>query len=344
MRVEHVGIRAISVAVPRRRVRCSDFGELFGVKEVSRIVASSGISELRIVEEGQTASDLCAEAALPLLENRRDGIRAVVFVSQTPDYILPATGAALQHRLGLPQDIVAYDVSSGCTGYLHGLSLASMLSSASGGDVLLCAGDAISGYVSERDRSLRLIMGDAGSATLVGPSEGSSLPFRFYTDGSRGDALIIPAGASRTPATEENAIPTERENGNWRSDRHLFMDGMGIMRFALSDVSRLVKETLNETKEAIDTHVFHQANKFIVDALTKNLKLPPESVPLAVDGYGNTGPASIPLALCHAFADGGRNPGRTLLAGFGVGLSAATVVADLSRTAILPVLEAGSRS
>ena len=339
--VKNAQIKAVAAAVPKKKIRCSDLNEIFGAREVARAVEVSGISELRIVEEGQTASDLCAAAAEALLPDSGLDMRGIVFVSQTPDFIFPATGAILQDRLGLPQDIVTYDVNSGCTGYIHGLLLASLLSSASGGDILLLSGDSLSRHICEQDRSLRLIMGDGGSATIVGPSEGESLPFRFFTDGSRSHCLIIPDGGSRRPATKESALVKEREGGNWRSDLHFFMDGMEVMKFALTDAVRLLRETLSEWGQPLDTYLIHQANKLIVESLVKKLKLPPESVPLAVDGYGNTGPASIPLTLCHAFSTVDKNPGKCLLAGFGVGLTAGTVIADLSSTVVHPVIEVG---
>ena len=339
-KVEGVAVKAVSTAVPRKIIRCHDFDDLFGIREISRIERSSGISALRVAEEGQTASDLCVEATGPLLKSGVEGIRGVVFVSQTPDYILPATSATLQDRLGLRQDTVTFDINGGCTGYVHGLFLAALLASSLQGNVLVCAGDVISKHISERDRSLKLIMGDAGSSTIVGPSGGEGMDFSFFTDGSRKESLMIAAGGARHPATEESALVTERENGNWRSDQDLFMDGLEIMKFALSDVVRLVRAAAPE-ETRIDTYVFHQANKFIVEALAKNLKVPFEKVPLAVDGYGNTGPASIPLALCHTFGGEGSDPGRTLLTGFGVGLTAGTIMTDLSKTRIYPVHGAG---
>lgn len=335
-KVEKVSIKAVSVTVPGKKIRCSDFDEMFGTKEVARISRSSGISELRIVENGQTTSDLCVEAATPLLGRFKETIGGIVFVSQTPDYILPSTSSTLQNRLGLKKDIVTYDINSGCTGYVHGLYIAALMAASLNGDILVCAGDTISRHISEKDRSLKLIMGDAGSSTIVGPSVGKKMGFSFFTDGSRFNSLIIPAGGVRYPATEDNAAVTERENGNWRSDQHLFMDGLEIMKFALSDVVKLVQEAKSEETD-IETYVFHQANKFIVEALAKNLKIPNEKAPLAVDGYGNTGSSSIPLAICHTFANIDNNPGKSLLVGFGVGLSAGTVIADLSDTMIYPV-------
>lgn len=325
-------VKSIASAIPKDIQLNSDFAELFGSKEIARISKSSGISSLRVSKQ-HTASDLCQEAAQLLLNDTdRSEIKGIVFVSQTPDFILPATSCTLQNRLGLPTDIVTYDVNGGCCGFIHGLHLASMLSESHNGDILLLCGDTITKHISPKDRSLRLIMGDAGTAALVGRSDAEASPFRFYTDGTRYRSLIIPAGGMRNPTNEENGLVTERENGNLRSDQNLFMDGMEIMKFALSDVVSLIKETFGEIQSTVDTFVFHQANKFIVEALAKNLGLPKEKVPLAVEGYGNTGSASIPLALCHHFSQGLNNPGKTLMVGFGVGLTCGAAVCDLSET------------
>ncbi len=341
--ISGVTIKSISACVPQNKVDLASFYDIFGEKEVQRIVASSGISSIRVATQSETTSDMCVKASEIVLEKRdRASIGAIVFVSQTPDYILPATAATLQNRLDLPKSVVTYDVCSGCTGYIHGLFLSAMLSSSMSCDVLLCTGDTISKHISDQDRSLRLIMGDAGTASIIGPAADKEMFFRFFTDGSRYSSLIIPAGGARDPYNEKNASVTERENGNSRSDRHLFMDGMEIMKFALSDVARLVGQSMKDEREEIDIYAFHQANKFIVDALSKNLKLDKEKVLLAVDGYGNTGPASIPVALCHCLANSEKNinhRGKGLFAGFGVGLSAGTAVVDLAECDICPVVE-----
>lgn len=340
-----VGIKEIAVVVPKNRIHFSDLAPLFGEREISRIVANSGISSVRVCPEGQTASDLCVEAAGALGEGfDKERVNTIVFVSQTPDYIMPPTSPIIQDRLGVPNSVVTFDINSGCAGYVQGLYLAAMTAASSGGDVLLFAGDAIGRYISEKDRSLRLILGDAGSATIVSPVTGSKMRFDFLTDGSRFKSLIIPAGGARTPCTDKNSAVTEREGGNWRSDQHMFMDGMEIMKFVLHDVKNFLSGLLHGDEE-YDTYVFHQANRFIVESLAKKLNLPLEKVPLVVDGYGNTNSATIPLALCATYDSGEKqSPRNVFMSGFGVGLSAGAVITDLSNTVIHPVIEGGGAS
>ncbi len=180
IKIEDIAIKSVSVVVPDQELVCKELGGLFGEKEIKRIVTSSGISRLRISEKNQTASDLCFESAQVLIkDNNLEEIKGIVFVSQTPDFILPSTSATLQSRLGLSSNVVTFDINGGCTGYIHGLYLAVLSASSINGDVLLLAGDTISRHICEKDRSLRLIMGDAGSATIVGPSAGKEMAFSF---------------------------------------------------------------------------------------------------------------------------------------------------------------------
>lgn len=337
--IDGVGVKAISAAVPGEERGYADLLRITSEKEAQRICASTGINSIRVSSEGQTAADLCEVAARKIIDKTdKNRIVGLVFVSQTPDYIMPATSCVLQHRLELSSDIVCYDVNAGCTGFVKGLHLASMIASSARGDVLLLAGDTMSKHVSPLDHSLYLLMGDAGSAALITPQDGKSIIFNMKTFGDGYESLIIPAGGSREPISSATGIMKERENGNSRSDEHLYMDGMGIMVFALTKAAPLIKQELKALDREPDTILVHQANKFIVESIVKNLKLAPERVPIAVDGYGNTGQCTIPIDVCHCF-NNKRRPGYSLMAAFGVGLTAATAALDLSDVEIYPVTE-----
>ncbi|HEY5765872.1 MAG TPA: 3-oxoacyl-[acyl-carrier-protein] synthase III C-terminal domain-containing protein, partial [Candidatus Deferrimicrobiaceae bacterium] len=66
----------------------------------------------------------------------------------------------------------------------------------------------------------------------------------------------------------------------------------------------------------------HQANKRILDGVSKRLGIPEEKVFLNVMNYGNTSSASIPIALAEAKGQGRIRKGDlVLLAAFGGGLT-----------------------
>jgi 3-oxoacyl-[acyl-carrier-protein] synthase-3 len=342
--IPNISLSAVAVSLPKMSMDLAELGTVFGAEEVQRIIKDTGIFRVRLAVPGLCASDLCEKAAVKLLAETQAEVEGIVFISQTPDYILPATSLLLQHRLGLPKDIVAFDINYGCSGYVYGLYQAALLiKSGSCNAVLVCAGDVISRFINPADRSLRMVMGDAGSATIV--KKGSDqLTFKILSDGSGAHHLMVPAGGARYPRTDLSQRSIEREYGNFRSDENLFMDGMEIMKFAMRDVPKVIGDLLKYQDwkiSEIDMVGFHQANKFIVEYLRKKLQLPKEAVPIAMGETGNTGSASIPLMLALEWPrlSTERRLKRAILCGFGTGLSCAAVALNMSSTMVLEPVE-----
>lgn len=345
--IPNVAVTGITAAVPAGEFDLLGLSAEFGQAETERLIASTGIKKLRIAPAGVTTADLSVKAAEHLIAelniNRAD-IDGVVFASQTPDYIMPSTAVSLQHRLGLSTATVAFDINYGCSAYIYGLFQAAMLvNTGACKNVLVCAGDVITRYVNPADRSIRVVFGDASSATLI-TAGSQSISFHFFSDGGGGKFLVIPAGGCRLPRTAETAIATEQENGNLRSQNDLYMDGMEVMNFALREVPKSVEQVLAQhgwQPAEVGMYGLHQANSFMINYIRRKMKLPAEAVPVAMAETGNTGPASIPLMLSIT---GGalRQENRlekAVLCGFGVGLSVGSAALNLSETVILPFVE-----
>ncbi len=347
---EGVTIRSIAAAMPGETFDLAELADIYDKDEIDNAIEINGISKVRVAPEGVCASDLCEKAARILLEKKAqedggiDDIGGVVFVSQTPDYILPATSASLQDRLGIGKDSAAFDICTGCPGYVYGLFQAAMLVNSGGCDsVLVCAGDVITTHVNPLDKANLMVLGDAGSATLVEKGTGK-MTFGFTTDGSGSKHLIIPAGGARYPKDENSEMVSVKEEGNMRSDEDIFMDGMELLNYAAREVPRITDALLaRHGWEKSDVRLFglHQANRIMVNYLRKIMKLPIENVPIAMKETGNTGSASIPLMLAQEgrrLADEDRLT-QAVLCGFGVGLSCAAVALDLSRASIFEPVE-----
>jgi len=236
-------------------------------------------------------------------------------------------------------------VNLGSSGYVYGLWLASMMASSTGGKILLLAGDTSSRMVSPGDQSLALLFADAGTATGVEPAPGAGkVPFELGSDGSGWKNLIIPAGGFRNPHTPGTAVRRTCEDGIPRSDEDFFMDGAEVFAFTLRRVPPLVEailRTAGAEKSSIDFFIFHQANRFILEHLAKKMKVPLEKVIIALEQYGNTSSASIPLAITASdvrerIAAGGS---RALLGGFGPGFSWGATIVDLGSSAICAPIE-----
>ena len=340
-------ITAIATALPRPEYDLRGLAKLYGQEEVERIIASTGIERVRIAPAGVCASDLCQAAAEKLLAELavdRQTIDGILLVSQTPDWLLPATACALQDRLGLSRETVAMDILYGCSAYVYGLFQAGLLIQGRACKrILVCVGDTISRLVHPRDKAARMVFGDGGSATLVETDKTNpTWPFILRTDGAGGQHLRVAAGGARLPRSPETAQAKKRESANWRSPENVYMNGMEILNFSLREVPPTIRDLVamqNWMDADLDQGavILHQANRFMVDYLRRKMKLSQEAVPVAVRNIGNTGPATIPLALslCHRELARQNRLARTVMCGFGAGLSWGATAADLSRTIIL---------
>jgi 3-oxoacyl-[acyl-carrier-protein] synthase-3 len=202
------------------------------------------------------------------------------------------------------------------------------------------SGDTSSKLINEKDRSLKMVFGDGGSATLI--EEGNDkLSFIIYSDGSQFDSLIIPDGGFRNPINESSTQLKFDTDGNGRTSSNLYMDGMAIFNFAIKRVPPLIEEILdfvNWKKDEVDLYALHQANKFMVDYLRKKCKVSLEKMPVVVDGIGNTGPGTIPILMTELNSNN-KELNKVIMCGFGIGLSWGALSCNLSKTNILNTIE-----
>lgn len=338
-------IRGIASAVPGRAEGTEELVMAFGQDEAQKIAQATGVGVRHISETEQCTSDLCLYSADRLLKELGwsvDSVDALIFVSQTPDYICPATSCYLHGRLGLSKNCAAFDISLGCSGYVYGLWNAASIITGGGRRVMLLVGDTLSKIISPMDKTSRPLFGDAGTATAVEYDENGQMLFEFGTDGSGYEHLIVPAGGFRQRKTLETAKRTEREGGNIRSDEDLFMNGTEIFTFTIREVPNLISKVLASSKWTVadvDAFVFHQANRFMLEYLTKKMNLPSDKVPYSLDKFGNTSSASIPLTISEMLRPTvEKQTQRFILAGFGVGLSWGAVALNIGPL-VLPELE-----
>ncbi len=326
---KNVGIHSMAAAVPRKIIDNYRYTDYFSEEEVKQVVDKTGVYQRRFAEPGTCSSDLCFAAANKLFEDqnvKKEEIDLLVFISQTPDYRMPATSVILQERLGLGNGTITLDLNLGCSGFIFGLSVVySLMERKSLRKALLLDGETRSRVYSPKDRKTAFLFGDAGVAAVIerGSKYGSSF-FSLNSDGSKEDLIKIKAGGYRYPSSAD----TMREKvideyGNIRSDEHGYMDGGDVFNFVIKEVPQDIKRVLElsgKSSTQIDYFIFHQANSFINNYLINKLKIDPENAPSTVGRFGNTSSVSIPLTIVSELK-GRLKRKNLLLSGFGVGMT-----------------------
>lgn len=348
LKFKNIGIKAMSAAVPRHTIHNYEYTEHFGAEEVKDIVDKIGVYERRFADANTCSSDLCFAAAQKLIDDNNVDVSEIdllVFISQTPDYRMPATSVLLQHRLGLPNSTMAFDINLGCSAFIYGLSVVyGLMQSAGMRKALILDGETRSKVYSPKDRRTAFIFGDAGVAALIEKDEafGDSF-FSFGSDGSREDLIKIPAGGYRNPSSVKSV--TEKvvdEYGNIRTEEQGFMNGGDVFNFVIREIPRDIKSVLQfsgKTLEQIDFFVFHQANSFINSYLAKKLKLDETRIPTTIHKFGNTSSVSVPLTIVSELKSRIDKDKMLLLSAFGVGMTWASAVLTLNDCTISEIVE-----
>jgi 3-oxoacyl-[acyl-carrier-protein] synthase-3 len=338
----------VSACVPPKIVNNSDLGYLIPEADIQKVIQTIGISQRRYAEADVCTSDLCYQAALKLFaDNAIDpsSIDALIFISQTADYKVPPTSTILQHKLGISQECLAFDVNMACSGYVYGLSIACSYASQIGVNrVLLLVGETLSKIISPKDKATVPLFGDAGTATLIEKGDYPDAWFTLNSDGSGAHIMEIPYGGARQPSCSKGFEEIMDEDGNAISGEQIHMQGMEVFNFGLravpSDINRLLT-FCGKKPEDIEIMLFHQANRFMTNFFAKRLKLPVEKTPYSMDRYGNTSSASIPLTIVSEMHDPDKFPNRetVVMSGFGAGLSWGTALFSLKNTQISELVE-----
>ena len=318
-------IVGLGAYAPKRILTNKDLEKMVDTSD-EWIVQRTGIHERHIVEEGEAASDLAVRAAQQALE--RAGLEAtdvdfIVVGTTTGDMLFPTTANLVQHRLGC-RTVGSVEVYTACAGSVYSLSIgAQYVQTGKYRTVLTIGAEALSRIMDFTDRTTCILFGDAAGAAVLRPSEDGSgiLDTDLYSDGQYGDLLYQAAGGSRHPATHETVD---------KGMHYARMKGNEVFKVAVrmfGDCATRILERNGFTPEDIDLFVPHQANIRIIEAAVKRLKLPMERVFVNIDRYGNTGAASVYVALEEASSLGRIKRGDLLLlAAFGGGFTWGTAL------------------
>lgn len=341
---KNVRIAGLSAGVPKRILSNLNPDTNDGISSEyspEDFVKTTGVEERR-VSDNLCTSDLCYHAAEKLISDlnwEKSEIEALIFVSQTADYVLPCTSCILQERLGLSKECYASDCTLGCSGWVYGLSqVLSLLSAGTIKKALLLCGDAKKRAEGPRDP----LFGHAGTATAVEFKDGEEgFKFHFGTDGSGYDAIITPDGGSRNQVSPKS-FELEEIEGKQMHRMQTRMKGMDVFSFGISVPPKSIKklgEHYGFDYSESDYLILHQANMKMNNMIAKKLKFAPEKVPSCMLHFGNTSSASIPLTIVTELKEKCKNNTKFLCCGFGVGLSWGTVAFEAKDMIISELVE-----
>jgi 3-oxoacyl-[acyl-carrier-protein] synthase-3 len=322
--------------------------DLMSRDERAAFVKKVGIRTRRIAPPSVCASDLCVTAAKRLLADKNEKpeeIGAMVFVTQTPDFLLPGNSMLVQKRLGLSKSTYLIDLNQGCAGYVYGIAtLAGMMHSAGIRKGLLLVGDTISRLISPEDKSTLPIFSDAGSATILEYSTaGDTMFFNLGSDGNGAHAIRLHDGGSRHPFGEGSFHLQTIGPGIRRAPAHLAMEGIDVLQYTFRHVVPNILELLEMAGWVVDDpdyYVFHQANSLLNEGLARKLGLKSEKLPESLEDFGNTSSATIPITLNYRLSrllSEGRY--KLLLSGFGVGFSWGSALVQVDSVVCPEVIE-----
>lgn len=310
----------------------------FPARQTMRLKKVMGYNQHRLAKETSTVSDFAVYGLRYMLEKawiRKEEIGAIITVTLCPDHFVPHVSTIVQAECDLGTDIVCFDIAQGCCGFLVGLMQAFMLlEHMDDKKIILINGDVLSHKVSKHDRNDFPLIGDGCTISVIENGGNDEIYYEMHTDGKRGEALKIPAGAFRMPSTSETAKMVEQGDGNFRSLDNMHMDGSAVFTFVQTEVPLMLKNALFEAEESIeniDWFLFHQPNKFMLQKLAEKAGIPENKLPMnLVENFGNPSGASIPLTAIYNIKDEMlKKHLHCCLSAFGSGLAWGLIIMDI---------------
>ena len=304
-----------------------------------KLMAVMGYDKHRLAEPGVCVSDLAVFGMQHLFDRGLldpDGFDALILVTQCPDHFMPPTSNIIQGSLGLKHDLFCLDINQGCAGFVIGLIQAFLLlAQESIRKVVLINADVMSRKTSPKDRNSYPLIGDAASIAVIERDTADTvIHANLKMDGTRNEALMIPAGGFRMPSTHETAAMEDAGDGNFRAKDNLRMDGSAVFNFVQTEVPPMIEELFEfagVSDADIDYCAFHQPNRFMLQKLADKMGVPYEKMPMnVVERFGNSSGVTIPTAItCSLVEPLLRSTLKLCLAGFGVGLTWSSMLMQL---------------
>jgi len=328
-----VGLKITSIEyyLPEKVVTNDNLAKANPGWDMAKIESKSGVKSRHIAEADQTALDLGIKAVEKILVAKEE-IHAIIFCTQSPDYIMPSNSFLIHKHFNFKEDVWTFDYNLACSGYIYGLAICrGMLETGLAKNILLITAETYSKYINEKDRSTSILFGDGAAASIISHDLNDGIiDIILSSSGEKFDSFYIPAGGCKLPKDQYTKETTIDQSGNVKSLENIHMNGFAVWQFISKKVSEQINTLLQRNQmpvDDIDLFIFHQASKMTLDSLIKMLKIKEDKVFINLENVGNTISSSLPIAIKDA-ADCGRlkKGDIVLLSGFGVGLSWGSII------------------
>ncbi|MDB2354561.1 ketoacyl-ACP synthase III [Candidatus Pelagibacter bacterium] len=300
-----VKIESIEYSLPKKVEHLKKLKKDNPQWDVKKIFSATGIKKRYISSRHEDIISLSIKSANKIFKKfPKKKIDFLIVITQTSNFRLPSASCILQNQLNLRNDIKAFDINMGCSGFIYGLNIASnLIKNQEGKNGLIICTDVYTKFIQKDNRSCRPIFSDASCSTVVSADKRNYVgPFEFGTDGK---------GAFDLSLKEDS--------------KDIYMNGSRVALFSIKRVPECIKKLLkkiNKNINTIDKFIFHQASKYVLDKIYKVMSIEKKKVFENYQDYGNTVSASIPIALKMASKKKFlKNNDKIILTGFGVGLS-----------------------
>lgn len=324
--VRRVKISGLGTYVPPRLLTNADLERMVETTD-DWILQRTGIRERHVVDPGVATSDIAAPAAKAALDEAGltpDDIGFIVVGTTTPDTIFPSTACMLQAKINATK-AWGFDLGAACSGFTYSLTTGwAMVATGAVEHALVVGADVMSSIIDYTDRKTCILFGDGAGAVVLSAAtdaEPGIIDFTHEIDGHGGEALCMPAGGSRLPASHETVD---------KRLHYVKQDGQTVFKFAVKKNEEIALRLLERnglTGADLDLYCSHQANRRIIEATADRLGLGPEKVIINLERYGNTTAATIPLALADARREGHlKKNNLVLLASVGAGFTVGSVL------------------
>lgn len=300
-----VKISAIEYSLPKNREYLSNLKFINPKWNINKIYKATGIKKRYVSSVDEDIISLSIKSANKILKKfPKKKIDFIIFVTQTSPFKLPSASCIMQEKLNLKNDINAFDISMGCSGFIHALNIASnfIKNKQAKHGLIICA-DTYTKFINKNNSSCRPIFSDASCSILLSQNKDNCIgPFELGTDG-------------------RGAMDLNLSNNS----NNIFMNGSKVALFSIKRVPKCIKELMKKNKikyDKVDKFIFHQASKYVLDSLYKILKIDKSKIYQNYKNLGNTVSASIPIALKMASKQKAiKINNKIIITGFGVGLS-----------------------